>query len=171
MIEILPYSENAISDEVIEETFKTIIKDNLYHIVFYDGTIKTEEDFRQLIKEKNNFALFGFVDRRLAGVAWVNALYDNHASPHFCIFREFWGRYSQSLGRRAIDCWFSIKNKYGKHLLDILTGVTPSEYKHAVRYISRLGFIVIGELPYVGYNALTKKYGSVTLSYIERPCE
>jgi hypothetical protein len=175
MIEILPYAEletgPTVSDETIRVIYEKMKSDGTLYTVFYDGTINSAEQFLSLLKSKNNYPIFILIDGMIGGVAWFNDLFRNRATAHFCGFKEVWGTHSVDMGKEALKYWFSFTNKDGSPMLDVILGVTPSEFSHAVNFIQKLGFKIIGEVPKVSYHEKTNSYSSATLSYIERNYE
>lgn len=172
MIDILPYvrMENgpSVPDETVRAVYQKIKLDGTFDTVFYDGSVRSEDEFFGLLRSPENYPIFILVDGVIGGVAWFNDLFRNRATAHFCGFKEVWGKHSVEMGKAALDYWFSFTKKDGSPMLDVILGVTPSEFKHAIKFIQSLGFKIIGEVPKVSYHANTSKYSSATLSYIER---
>lgn len=173
MIEVLPYVEldgkYTVEDEVVRVVFFKMLADETFQVVFYDGTVETPEAFINLLRAPHNYPVFVFVDQKIGGVAWINDAKDNHATAHFCVFREHWGKESVAMGKAVLDYWFSFTREDGSPMFDVILGVTPAVYKPALRFITQLGFKVVGEVPKVIYNAYTQQRGSAMLSYCERP--
>lgn len=171
MITVFPYVEIngvfTLPDETVKAVLYKMVHDGTFQIVFYEGMIKSEEDFLKLLKSKGNYPVFVYADGKIQGLAWLNDLKDNHATGHFCVFRESWGKTAREMGIEVLKYWFSFKNG-DKSLFDVILGVTPSEYKPAVNFINEIGFKVLGEVPHVCYNAFTGKRGAATFSYCER---
>ena len=64
------------------------------------------------------------------------------ALGNFCFFKEYWNRHdSRDLGMTVLRDWFETKQA------DTIAGTTPSANHAALRFIKRLGFRVIGEVP------------------------
>jgi hypothetical protein len=171
MITVFPYVEiegkYTLPDETVKAVLYKMVQDGTFQIVFYEGVVKSEEDFLKLLKAPGNYPVFVYVDNKIQGLAWVNDLKDNHATGHFCVFRESFGKNARDMGIEVLKYWFSFKNG-DKPLFDVILGVTPSEYKFAVHFIEQIGFKILGEVPHVCYNAFTNKRGAATFSYCER---
>lgn len=169
---LLPYVQldgvYTVPDEVIVSVFYKMVSDKTAEIVFYEGTIRSPEDFLKTLKSPSVLPVFVLVEGKLQAVAWINDLKFNHATAHFCVFREAWGKYSRDMGREVLRYWFSFKKDEGSPLFDLILGVTPAEYKFALKFVSDLGFKIVGEVPKVLYNAYKQKSSNAVLSYCER---
>lgn len=142
--------------------------DGTFQTVFYDGTVNSSEDFLKVLKATHNYPVFPLVNGSIGAVAWINDLRKNYATAHFCVFKEHWGANSIAMGKAVLKYWFSFPKDNG-FLFDVILGVTPIEYTPAIRFIKKIGFTLIGEVPKVIYNAYTGKHSSAMLSYCERP--
>lgn len=172
-IEILPYiSVNgkwSLPDSFVKSFFEKIERDGIVPHVFYDGKVRTTDQFLGLLKNHHNFHSFIMVDGSVKGLAWLNDLNRNHASVHFLSLKEVWGHQTVRMGRKILECWFSIKDGEGSPRFDLLLGVTPAPYKTVLRFIKQIGCTLIGEAPKVLYNGYEHKYMNAVFSYIERP--
>jgi len=172
MITIVPYVElegiYTVPDETVKAVFFKMHLDGTWGTVFYDGLTNTPEDFIALLRSPMNYPVFVLVDGIVGGVAWLNELRNNHGTAHFVVFKEHWGKNSTAMGKEVLQYWFSFKHEDGKPVFDVILGVTPSEYKPAIRFVTSLGFRVVGEVPKVIYNAYTKTNSNAVLSYCER---
>lgn len=152
-IQIIPYAPMAedvynIPDDAIAGVWQKCVEQKLNNIVFHDGSVKSEKDFIATMKRNGNLPAFAY-DGNVLGFAWLNDIAKNRAVGHFCMFRETWGYQSLEIGKRFIEYWFSMKDK-GRPIFDVIIGNTPPENKKAIGYIKRLGFEVVGHIPYVG---------------------
>lgn len=138
-----------------------MVFDGTFETVFHDGTVKTEDDLLRLLKSPYNYPCFGLVNGSIRALAWLNEHHGNYATAHFCVFKESWGQDARDIGKEVLSYWFSFPGTNGP-LFDVILGVTPSEYKHVIRFIKSIGFTIVGEVPKIlkGKNAV--------LSYCER---
>ncbi|MDD5189447.1 MAG: hypothetical protein PHE50_00210 [Dehalococcoidales bacterium] len=171
-IKIVPYVKIdgmfSIPDEWSISVFNKIKKDGLFEKVFYDGEVRTQEDFLNLLKSPVNYPIFILVDGILLCLAWINDLHSNHATVHFYTFKESWGRHSMAMGQKAIEYWFNFKKEDGSNRFDVLLGITPSEYKSVHRFIEKIGFTILGEVPKVLFNIYTQQRMGAMLSFCTR---
>lgn len=172
-IEVFPYVEingaRTLSDDVIRNVFRKMQLDKTLEIVFYDGVVKTEDDLLRLLKSPHNYPAFVLVDGNIRAFAWFNDLHDGYATAHFCVFKESWGEEAGEMGKKVLSYWFSFKKEDGSPMFNLILGVTPSHYRHALRFIATLGFQTIGKVPRILYNAYLNKRVNAILSYCERP--
>ena len=170
MITLVPYVEmngvRTVSDEIIKDVFQQMKIEKTLETVFYSGEVKNEQDLLAILKNRNNLHVFVLVDGVVGGFAWINGLKSNYAYAHFCFFKKTWGEHTQEIGKKLIEYWFSIPDKNGEPLFDVLIGIVPAFNKSAINFIQKLGLITIGEIP-----KMIKKNEdrtSATISYIMR---
>lgn len=76
----------------------------------------------------------------LVAVAWLTGFTGRCALTHFCVFRA--GQPDAVRIGLAFVRW-----AFDTGHFDSLAGITPATYRHALRYITALGFTVQGRLP------------------------
>ena len=171
MITLIPYVEidgaRTVSDSVVKEAFRKTVQDKTHTTVFYDGKIKTEDEFLDLMKDPKNLPVFVLVDDKLSGYAWINSIADNHAFAHFNFFKETWGKCAEDIGKSLLDYWFSFPGSNGP-MFDVLIGMIPKFNTKANRFIERLGFVRVGEIPMMLRNAYAGERTAAVLSYKTR---
>lgn len=172
MIELIPYVEingnRSLSDDNVKQIFHRMKSEGTLHVVFYDGSIKTEDDFVAYLKSPNNLPVFILSDGELSGLAWLNRVEGNHATAHFCLLKNVWGEKSYDVGKKVLSYWFSFPGSDGEPLFDLLLGVIPSFNQKAIKYIEKLGFRVIGEIPKLYKNVYSGKFETTSISYVLR---
>lgn len=164
---IVPYVEIdgtwTAPDSLVAEIFEQIKSDGLDKDLFYAGGVTSPAEFIKLLKSPNNLPVFILSDGKIAAVAWINGVVMNNAMCHFCVLKKFWGN-SVEFGKEALAYWFSIPGD-GKPLFDVLLGITPSTHRHAIKYIQKLGFIVLGEIPKIVKNIYRDEMVGAVISY------
>lgn len=172
-VTILPYVQVAdewtVPDATIIGLHAKLEQDGTFRHVFYDGEIKTADDLLRMLKNPVNVPSFVLVNGYVRGIAWLNSLQSNHATAHFCVFKEAWGSASVDMGKEMLKYWFSFKRDDGSPRFDLILGVTPAHYVKALRFIKQIGFALIGELPHILYDGYDNKRVAAVLSYCERP--
>jgi L-amino acid N-acyltransferase YncA len=151
---VIPYADTGgnvynLPDNVIIGVYRKIVEQNLLDKVFYDGSIKTVEQFLAMMKLKSNLPVLAY-NGELLGLAWLNDIAKDRALAHFVMFKEAWGKHTKEVGNKILDYYFSMENDQGENIFKVLIGNTPAWNKAALRYIKQLGFSVIGEIPHVG---------------------
>jgi hypothetical protein len=173
VIEILPYTKIndnwTVPEETIKGVFHKMHEDRTFRTVFYDGKVKTPDDLVKLLQSPANLALLHLVDGYVRGIAWINDFHDNHATAHFCAFKESWGEMAKVMGVETLRYWFGFKKQDGTPRFELILGVTPASYKRAIRFIQSIGFTsLVGEVPKILYDGYLNKRIPAVLSYCER---
>lgn len=137
-------------------------REDVFHRVFYDGSVRDARAFLELMQKPANVPVFVFEGAEPLGFAWLNGLNGGIAFAHFCGLKAAKGR-TQQLGRLCIGYW--MKNF---QFLRVILGLTPSNNKLAVRFIQRLGFTPLGEIPGVVHDAYSGERVGAVISYYAR---
>jgi len=169
---LVPYVElngsRTISDDILISVFNQTKEDGIFDTVFYEGNINTEQDFISIMKSANNYPVFIFdEDKTPLGYAWLNGLGNNHAFAHFCYLKRSWGKHTQEFGSKLLKYWFSFPGEEGL-LFDVILGNVPDFNKHAHKYIEKLGFKKVGEIPKMCINKSSNRKSSYYLYYYLR---
>jgi hypothetical protein len=130
--------------------------------VFYDGRIKSPQEFKELLQKPSHVAVFFFEGLEPLGFAWLNSFSGNVAFGHFCGLREAVGRTSE-IGREVLRYWMG-----NFTFLDVIFGLTPKNNRLAVKFIQRIVFTVLGDVPNVIYDAYAGERVPGVLSYFAR---
>jgi hypothetical protein len=146
---LVPYVElngsRTISDQELKHIFAQIKREGTLSTVFTDGKISTEEEFVDTVKEPTNHFVFILIDGKIRGFAWLNSCSDNHAFGHFCFLKEVWGA-TDEIGKEVLKYWFSFPGPDGP-LFELILGLIPKFNQRAQKFIERLGFVRVGEIP------------------------
>jgi len=151
MITLIPYVElngmRTIPDDIVFESFDIMVREGTQKTVFYNGSVKTRESFLEFMKDTRNLPVFVMYDNVISGIFWINGLHSNFAFAHFCLFKNAWGDVSKEIGHKVLEYWFSIPDKDGNSLFDLIIGIIPSFNKKAESYVRSLGFKKVGDIP------------------------
>lgn len=150
---VIPYAKTGdqynLPDDVLAGVWRKLFEQNLLKTLFYDGSVADVDAFIQMMKRPSNLPCLAY-DGELLGIAWLNDIAKNRALAHFCFFKEAWGRKSLKSGKKIIDYWFDLNDQNGEPIFKVLIGNTPTFNRQALKFISKLGFDIIGEIPHVG---------------------
>lgn len=159
-IRILPYVEingaRTVSDDFMRKLFEQMVEEGSLGQVFYQGEVKTADEFLAFMKQPANFPLIAFSFELPAAVAWLNGIGKNHAFCHHWFYRRTWGQGSKKVAEAILEYWFSWE------FLDVLLGLTPEKNHRAVAFAKRLGFTVLGSVPRIAGGE------AAIISYLER---
>jgi RimJ/RimL family protein N-acetyltransferase len=172
MIQLLPYSmvdgSWSIPDEGMIDAFFKASEQESIKSIFWDGKVKTAEDFINYFKSPRNLPVFVFKDNKACGFAWINNVSMGHASSHFCVFREFWGsKHKKEIFESVMDYWFGFKGENG-FLFDTLIGMIPKFNTHAIKYVEDNGFKLVGEIPNMVNDIFNHRKSSIVILYRSR---
>jgi hypothetical protein len=152
---LIPYVEingaRVISDDVIHGFYDILDEEGSRDVVF--GSPKYDkEGFVKMLKSPRNLPVFIYdsEDQTALGLAWING--------HLKIATV--KRKTIQMGQAVMRYWFALGGD--DPVIDVIVGNIPSSNKRAIRYVQRLGWTVLGEIPQIAYD------GAMTVTYIER---
>lgn len=164
-IALVPYAcvndEWMLPDEFLLSFAQRMKQEGTFHITFYDGNVKTPEDFLGHMKRPANVPVFVFKGIEPLAVAWLNGFHGVIAFGHFCALKAARGQ-TEKIGRLVLEYWMS------NFELRAVLGFLPSGNVLARKFIKRIGFKVLGDIPDVLYDAYAGKYVSGTIGYYAR---
>jgi len=148
-VKLAPYTqidgEWTAPDEFLEAVFQRMKDQGLLKTMFWEGNITEAKHFISLMQSPNNHPVFFFHNQNCVGFAWLSSVASNYAFVHFCLFKDVWGR-AVEVGLNAVDYWFSWPGDDGP-LLDVLIGIMPGFNKRAHKYVEKLGWTRLGQIP------------------------
>lgn len=164
--QLVPYAKIeggwSLPDEFLYSFAAQMVKEGTFHRVFYDGHITTPEQFLESMQKPANVPVFFFDGSEPLGFAWLNGVSGGLAFAHFGGTLAAKGR-SVRVGQMAVRYWF--KNF---EFLELILGITPQPNRIAVRFIERIGFRVLGEIPGMLWDAYQAERVSAVISYLKR---
>jgi len=152
-IVLIPYVELdgswTIPDAEMRKVYDTLVGEKLLEILMPEGAVKSAGHFLALMKSPANLPVVLYSEKNPAGIGWLNGLGRNSAFAHFCFFRSTWGRLTNAMGKKLLDYWFGFPGESGP-LFDVLIGVLPAWNHKAAKYVRRMGFTHVGDVPMLG---------------------
>lgn len=152
-INLWPYSKVndkwTLDDEVLLLLFQKIKAQGLEKVLFYDGSVKDWQSFIAMMKSKDVTPVIPYDDTGILGIAWLTSGHNDWAFGHFCMLKETWGKKSLKVGRLILKYWFSLSIN-DKAIFKTIIGITPPNNEKALKYIEKIGFNLLGEIPHVG---------------------
>jgi len=169
---LVPYAKVdgqwTLPDSFILDVARQCKEEKTFDTVFYDGQIKTEWDFLEAMQRPVNVPVFVFKGMEPLGFAWLNGVSGNYAFAHFCMMRDAWGTESIEVGKLFLKYWMSFAQQSGAPLLELILGVIPGNNKQAHRFTEKLGFVRLGEIPMLLYNAYSGDRNTAVILYFSR---
>ncbi len=167
-MDLIPYvkidNDWSLGDDIFVLAFSLMVRDGTLEDVFYDGGVKTAKDLQIMFQDSVNLPVFIVEDGSLLGIAWLNGLAGSSAMAHFCLYREVFGEKSLEIGNKMIDYLFDFPGEQGK-LFDVLIGMIPSFNSKAINYVQKIGFVKVGEIPFVAHHKYKNKKYPMIITY------
>ena len=163
-VTLIPYVEvdgsRVIPDSLVKWFWDAAIKDGADRVLFA-GEKSDLDRLVKMLKNPRNYPVFIFRTggNKPVGIGWVNGCKKNYAFSHFFFLKETWGRESFAMGKALTHYWLN----FGEPpLFDVLIGNIASVNRNAIRFVERLGWTVIGEIPHMANG------GAMTVTHMER---
>jgi len=134
----------------ISDIYNKMYDQDLLKLMFSDGSILNEKQFRDMILDIQNtlFMTINYKDS-VAGIVWLNRSQGKKAQIHFCFFKEWHGTPElYKMGKESIH-W--ILNKF-KDYFDVVIGYIPVWNRAANMFMHRIGATRVGVIPNAKYN-------------------
>lgn len=173
---LLPYmyldGVPTFKDSSIMEMFDKMERDGTVGAVFFDGIVKTREDFLARMKMPG-VQLYGIYVRdssspsTIAAIVWLDQFKQKTACGHFCVFSEFW-KDAYKIGHKVLIQLLLMKNDKGEYALDAVYGFTPVDNELAIMAIKSAGMKEAGILPYAYWYESDKQSHHAVMSYFTR---
>lgn len=145
---LVPYVEvngaRSVPDSVLEAFWEKARAQGLDRRTYGEAT--TTEKFLGLMKSPANIPTLLYLEGASEpfGVAYLNGAGSNHCFAHFVYLKEVWGKKTLQAGWALCRYWFNIVPE-----LDVIVGNIASDNARAVKYVQRLGWKRLGEIPYM----------------------
>ena len=167
-IRLLPYTAidgiPTMTDSEVMSLFDLMEDDATVETVFTDGSLTSANDFLLTMKMGLNKLYVVQVDKKVAGIVWLNGFEVKSAMFHFCFFSNAWNMDLVKVGK---ICVLELLNM-GDSFFDILTGVVPVINERANEWCRKMEFSVLGTLPSACWIESQKKSVPATIYYVER---
>lgn len=170
---IVPYMRidgvPTFKDSYIMEMFDKMERDGTIEMVFFDGGVKTREEFLSFVRRpgiqlyevsvKDSDVPVGFI--------WMEMFTKRTAFGHFCAFSEYWGD-AYKIGHEILVILMSMRNSAGDYVLDAIYGFTPIDNTLALGALEAAGFKRAGILPNAFYYASLGRVCDGVMVYFTR---
>lgn len=153
---IVPYMHidgvPTFRDSSIMEMFDKMERDGTVDSVFFDGSVRTREEFLRRMRQPG-IQLYGVFVKDSdvpVGFIWMEMFGKRTARGHFCAFSEYWGD-AYKIGHEILVILLSMRDSDGNYVLDAIYGFTPKDNTLALGALEAAGFKVAGTLPNAFY--------------------
>jgi len=152
-----------VPDVVLLNIWAMILNEGKYHDLFYDGGVKSSEEWLAFIKHPSNYPVIIHKGEDLYAIAWLNYAERVSARCHFVVF----GQYHKDIGKTIINYWKGMKDRNGNQLIHVLIGMTPETNTKMNKLMKIIGFTVLGIIPHFCYLASENKTVGATVGYLD----
>jgi len=159
----------TFKDSAIMEMFDRMEQDGTLGLVFFDGSIKTREDFLLMMRQprvqlygvylKDEYTPMGFI--------WLDQFKHRTAHGHFCAFSSHWGD-AYKIGHECLVRLVQLKDDKGEYVLDAIYGLTPVDNELAIKATTAAGLRIAGTLPYAFWSEEDNKSHHAVMTYFTR---
>jgi hypothetical protein len=111
-------------------------------------SVDDEHGFVAFMHRDDVHPLLMLADGKVGGIAWLSHVTGHSAWTHFAMLRWAYRHHTLGLAQAATAYWDSFEVE-GVPFLRVLMGATPKRLPKAVAFAKRVGFNVIGEVPYI----------------------
>lgn len=160
----------TVPDVFLYEVFDQLEDCGRFRDVFYDGELdETHHAFLDFVKHTHGIHAWVLMnDDTMVGMAWLSDV-NRHktAKIHFFFLPSEPPITITRIARAFVS--YAIRLRDGdEYMLDCIHGVTPSFNAKAVRFIQKVGFKIIGELPSCVWSAKSGRMESAKISFCTR---
>ena len=170
-VSLLPYTTidgiRTVPDSEIKQLFTRTAREGLDKIVFYEGTIKTEDDFLTAVKYKECLFYLVKSKKETIGYVWLNRFENHTARYHFCAFTDYWG-HLEEVASTIMTTLMYMEDTEGNYFFDLLTGFIPAWNKRAIQFTLKNGGYSAGVIPNAIWNSEKQKSEDAVFIYYTR---
>ena len=157
----------TLPDHLLRWLFDQMQEEGTFENAFYDGTVKTADEFVQTMQSPSNFPVFVFSGADCVGFAWLSGGSSNLVFANFCFIKDAWEKCARETGGKLLDYWFAFPGEDGP-LYEFIFGAVPSFNKAAASYVYRLGWTYLGTVPQMVKSEYRADRASAEIYYISR---
>jgi len=170
---IVPYTRidgvPTFKDSTLMEMFDKVERDGTIDAIFFDGGVKTRQDFLLMMRRFDTqfYGVYVKDSEVPVGFIWLDMFMQKTARGHFCAFSEYWGD-AYKIGHEVLVRLLTMKDDKGDYVLDAVYGFTPEDNELALTATKAAGFRVAGTLPYAFYYESDKRSHHAVMMYYTR---
>lgn len=143
--------------------------DDLVRYAYYDGSVKTFDDFYAICLDKSVilFVLYDCDANEPVAHVTLNGFEGLTCRGHFCILKKHHGIHSDYIGNIGRELIFATKRANGGPLVTTIVGLTPTKNKIACRFAQRIGFVkkfILPQACYLAYDTPEPSYSDGMIS-------
>ena len=136
---------NCLTEQEFRAIWNLMCKDGREKIVFYDGQIANFPEFLEFMQDDSNYVYAVERGGEFVCLAWVNNFLGRCGMIHFTMFHNSDGE-EFPICLKLLRFLLYAKSD-GNFCFDALYGLTPKVYRHVLRFIEKLGFRLVADMP------------------------
>lgn len=156
------------SDKHLAGIYRRVLREKSIHKIFFDTKMANTEDFISYFKDKNLDFYFVSYNGQESGFFWLKKFFPRASFITYCLYKSFWGEHTLKISQTCIDVLFKRKDQRGNPEIDILMGLTPASNKLALKFLSKNGMKIVGNIPNLIWDDQKEKLVDGVLSYRHR---
>lgn len=158
------------SEEQLEEIYEGIRSGGYLDSVFYEGGIETPWAFINFAKDPFNTFFAMHYKGTIEACAWLNCFEGRTARVHFSTLPICKPGHSIKHGLNFTRWCLTAPNPehLGHSWLNTLVGCTPANNKLALRFIKRIGFKIMGQIPEALVPVKSQTFTDIVVSTLNR---
>ena len=160
--------KNNLKDFDLYEIWDRLLESGTTKTVFYDGSVNTHHEFRDVVRRDCNEFFITYYDGKPACAAWVNDRRERSGRIHFFVFKPYWGRKRDELPKSVMVARYTAAMLVRSMPFDVLYGFTPVRNVLACKFIQKVGAVPVGILPHGCWNAGTGESEDTLFTAITR---
>lgn len=150
-----PLHPVPVTDAELDRLWDILHKEGLAPVVFHDGGVRCAADLRGLLAPHRAWCYLVQAAGTPLALCWLDGFCGRAARIHFCVLRAGLPR-AEEIGRLVVRFLLPARapvsapapnGQPAAHLLDTLVGLTPAPYRHALAFVTRLGFRLAAVIP------------------------
>lgn len=162
--------KSALPDAALYELYDRLKETGRFHETFYDGEIEdSHHGLRDYVRRADIHFWALRYGEGLWGMCWLtHVCHGGTAFAHFAMLPGLHPLPTLRLGRFAVASMLRLRDERGAFILEALHGTTPVRRPRAVRWVRKVGFVAVGELPYAVFMADAGRNEVGIISYADR---
>lgn len=160
-------SGEMLDDMAINRIWIQLHKERQLNRVFYDGSAANAKGLIKTVRDANTFFIRVEDMGGLLAIVWLNGWAGYTADIHFCGFKAVYGR-SIDVGRAIHKVLFASKRDNDTEFVRTLIGRVPAFNRMGIKFMERMGYVILGIVPGAGYRAATAEHVDVVVGYCNK---
>ncbi len=156
-----------VDQTILIDFWEKLNSTSIAKITFYEHLPQNFADFYDFINSSQVDVRFvGKFGHGLLAMYWLNNQLGKAVMIHFCVLKHAFIE-QVAIGKYVVQSLLLAENN-GEKIISTLFGLTPKAYGHAINFIQKLGFEIMGVLPKSCYFKTKNKYVDGIVSKITK---